>query len=257
MSRIETMKNGKRRSVDPAQTPEKSGNGSATLTMAREVGNQQQQVLHRLLGIYEQDRRLAACEIHDGVVQCLTGALMNLESSVGILGDGVPAAARQGLDRTAELLRNGIAEARRLLNGLRPEVLEDYGLIAAVDQLVRESRGRTPASIDWSHCGDFDRLAPPLEMTLFRIIQESLANALRHSDSYKVRITLSKEDQQIQVVIEDWGRGFDPRKVAENRFGLQGICQRAKVFGGEAIIDSASGKGTRVVVKFPFVEVAS
>lgn len=214
----------------------------------------ERQAVNQLLDAYEQYRKLVAYEIHDGVVQCLTGALMNLEASMRILGDDGPTTAREGLGRAADLLRNGITEARALMSGLRPEVLEDYGLIAAVNHLVRESRGRTPASIEWSHRGDFDRLAPPLETSLFRIVQEGLANALRHSDSYKVRITLRQEDKGIRAVIEDWGRGFDPRKVAQNRFGLQGICQRAKVFGGEATIESAPGEGTRVVVDLPLVE---
>ncbi len=250
MSTIHAMNSGR---TPPANGSQESS-GSNGEPAASDGRRTEQQVLNRLFDAYEQYRKLVAYDIHDGVVQCLTGALINLEASMRVLGDGVPAAAREGLDRTAELLRNGIAEARRLMNGLRPEVLEDYGLVAAVDHLVRESAGRTPACIEWSHRGDFDRLAPPLETTLFRIVQEGLANALRHSDSYKVRITLNQEDGRIRTAIEDWGGGFDPRKVADDRFGLQGIHQRAKVFGGEATIDSAPGKGTRIVVELPLVE---
>lgn len=230
---------------------------SSGLAVAREDRSADQQVVSSLLDAYEQYRKLVAYEIHDGVVQCLAGALINLEASLRMLGNEVPAAAKEGLGRTARLLRDGIAEARTLMNGLRPEVLEDYGLIAAVDQLVRESRGRTQASVEWSHRGDFDRLAPPLETTLFRIIQEGLANALRHSSSNKVRIALLQKGRRIRVAIEDWGCGFNPRKIAQNRFGVQGICQRAKVFGGKATIDSAPGQGTRIVVVLPLVEVAS
>jgi signal transduction histidine kinase len=217
----------------------------------------QQTAVGQLLDAYEQYRKLVAYEIHDGVVQCLTGALINLEASVRILGDEASATAREGLARTAELLRDGIVEARALMNGLRPEVLEDYGLIAAVDHLVCESRGRTQTSIEWSHCDDFDRLAPPLETTLFRIVQEGLANALRHSGSNKVSVALVQRGRRIRAAIEDWGCGFDPQTISRNRFGVQGICQRAKVFGGEATIDSAPGKGTRIVVELPFVEIVS
>ncbi|MCL4854958.1 MAG: sensor histidine kinase [Bryobacteraceae bacterium] len=213
-----------------------------------------QQAVSQLPDVCEQYRKLVAYEIHDGVVQCLTGALMNLEASLRIVGNGIPAAAKEGLDRTEELLRTGIAEARRLMNGLRPEILEDCGLIAALDCLVREGRERTNTSIEWSHSDDFDRLAPPLETTVFRIVQEGLANALRHSGSKKVRIALSQENHRIRAVVEDWGRGFDPGRVAQSRFGLQGIRQRAKMFGGEATIDSAPGKGTRIVVDLPLVE---
>ena len=123
-----------------------------------------------------------------------------------------------------------------------PRFLEDFGLIAAVECLVRESRGRTEAIIELSYRGDFDRLAPPLETTLFRIVQESLANVLRHSGSNKVRIALMQEGHGIRVVIDDWGSGFDPRKVAQDHLGIHGICQRAKLFGGEATIDMLRAK---------------
>jgi signal transduction histidine kinase len=119
---------------------------------------------------------------------------------------------------------------------------------------VRERRERTQASIEWSHRGNFDGLAPPLETTLFRIVQEGLANAPRHSGSRKVRIALVQNGRRIRAVITDWGCGFDPQKVARNRFGVRGICERAKVFGGRATIESVPGRGTRVVIEMPFVE---
>jgi signal transduction histidine kinase len=147
-----------------------------------------------------------------------------------------------------------MAEARGLMNELRPGVLDDHGLIAAIDRLVCERRGRTTASIEWSYRGDFDRLASPLETALYRIVQEGLTNALRHSDSERVRIALSRQDQRIRVAIEDWGCGFDLREVAEDRFGVQGICRRAKLFGGQVTIDSDPGRGTRIAVDLPLVE---
>jgi two-component system sensor histidine kinase DegS len=93
-----------------------------------------------------------------------------------------------------------------------------------------------------------------LETTLFRIIKESLTNALRHSNSNRVGILLNLESQQIQVIVDDWCRGFDSQKVAQERFGIQGIRQRVEVFGGQATIDSAIGQGTRIVVEMPFIE---
>jgi signal transduction histidine kinase len=70
-----------------------------------------------------------------------------------------------------------------------------------------------------------------------------------------VRISLNREGQRIRVAIEDWSDGFDPQKVAQNRLGIQGSCERARMFGGEATIDSALSKGTRVVVDLPLVEI--
>lgn len=262
MSRIRFMDDRKMRRADASRNQQKCDGslaGSAALA-ASEVGGREQreqQALSRLIDTYEQYRTLVAFEIHDGVVQCLSGALMNLEASMRILGNQAPAAARGGFERTRQLLRDGVAEARCLMNGLRPEILDDFGIIAALDHLMCENRNRTQASIEWSYRGDLDRLSPPLELALFRIIQESLANALRHSNSGRVRIALSREADRIEVIVEDWGCGFDPQNVGRNRFGVRGICERAKAFGGEATIDSAPGKGTRIVVDLPFVEGAS
>lgn len=254
MSRIHVADKNRLRPADWSQDSLEFHDPPAALAPAGDDRGSEERAVDRLLDTYEQYRKLVAYEIHDGVVQLLTGAVMNLEASMRLLGDLVPSAARRSLDRAAELLHDGITEARALMNGLRPEVLDDYGLTEAIDRLVRESRGRTQATIELSCRGDFDRLAPPLETTLFRIVQESLANALRHSHSSKVRIALTQDGQRIRAVIEDWGRGFNPQKVAQDRFGIRGICQRARVFGGKATVDSAAGNGTRVVVDLPFVQ---
>lgn len=210
--------------------------------------------IRQLLKTYEQYRKMAAYEIHDGVVQCMTGALIHLEASLRVLGNHVPEAAQKEFDRTLELLRNGIVEARCLMSGLQPKILDDLSLTAAVDHLVRVSRGRTRASIEWSYLGDFDRLAPPLKIALFRIIQESLTNALRYSDSNKVRIALTKGRRLVHLTVEDWGCGFEVQQVAGNRLGLQGIRERARLFGGQARINSAPGRGTCIAVSLPLVE---
>ena len=224
------------------------------MSQTHAMNMQEQRHIQKLLETHEQFRKLVAYEIHDGVVQCLTSALMHFEASLRVLGHPVPDAAQKEFDRTRELLRNGIVEARCLMSGLRPKILDDLGLIAAVDNLVRVSRGRTQAIIEWSYLGDFDRLVPPLKIALFRIIQESLTNALRYSDSNKVRIVLVKERCLIHLTVEDWGCGFEVQQVAGSRLGLQGICERAKLFSGQAIIESAPGRGTRILVSLPLLE---
>ena len=165
MSRIRSMNNREMQPADVSPDP-LDFHDRATAPVANEADQRDQQVLKQLLQIYDRERQLVACEIHDGVVQCLTGAVMNLEVSLQTLGDQVSAAARVGFDRTLQLLHDGIAEARGLMNRLGPAALNEFGLIAAVDHLVRESRSGTQTSIEWSHCGDFDHLAPPLLLRL-------------------------------------------------------------------------------------------
>jgi signal transduction histidine kinase len=211
--------------------------------------------LKQLLEVYERHRQLVAFEIHDALAQPLTAAIMNFEAlkSASIQGT---AAGQDRFDAALELLRDSLAETRRLMSGLRPPILDDFGVLAAVGYLVRESQLATGVEIEWSHQVTFRRLAPPLEITLYRIIHEGLTNALRHSKSERIGIRLTQTGEQIHLVIEDSGCGFNRQQVAASRFGIRGICERAESSGGSAIIDSGPGRGTRVIVELPLVEAS-
>jgi signal transduction histidine kinase len=140
------------------------------------------------------------------------------------------------------------------MSGLRSVVLEDEGLVAAVDNLVDNTRLRAKIQIEWSHQVQFDRLAPPLEMALFRIIQEALRNAVRHSRSERIEIALTQAGETVTARIQDWGCGFDASVHKPDHFGLEAMQERARLFGGAARIESAPGEGTRVTVEFPITE---
>ncbi|MGA2031091.1 MAG: cache domain-containing protein [Thermoguttaceae bacterium] len=215
----------------------------------------ERQLLKDLLDVYEQHRQLVAYEIHDGLAQPLTAAIMSFEALKSMPVEA-SAAIKERFASALELLRDSLAETRRLMSGLRPQVLDDFGILAAVEHLVKASRITSSVQIDYSQQVAFDRLAAPLETALYRIVQEGLTNALRHSKSARVAISMVQEGQRIRLVIEDWGCGFDPQQVDGRRFGLRGIRQRAELFGGQATIDSQPGKGTRVSVDLPIVEAA-
>jgi signal transduction histidine kinase len=120
--------------------------------------------------------------------------------------------------------------------------------VAAVDDLAHVVRNEQGLDVD------FGRLAPPLENALFRIIQEAVNNACRHSRSQKIRVKMVQRCERVCAEIRDWGAGFDPAKVAEGRLGLRGIRQRAHLLDGLATIESSPGKGTRIAVELPIVE---
>jgi signal transduction histidine kinase len=221
--------------------------------IAEDAVKKEQDSLRQLLDVYERHRQLAAFEIHDGLAQPLAAALMNFESLKHACAQD-SAASGERFAATLQLLRDSMAEARRLMTGLRPPILDDFGVIAAIDHLVEECRDDGNVEIEWSHETKFNRLAAPLETALYRIVQEGLSNALRHSNSRRVGIRLTQRDGLIHAEIEDWGQGFDPGRVPQDRFGLQGIRERAKVFGGRAVIDSAPGRGTRIAVVLPVIE---
>ena len=108
--------------------------------------------------------------------------------------------------------------------------------------------------IEYRHAVKFQRLEPTLENSLFRIAQEAMTNACRHSKSEKVHVKLTQKGDDVTLEVRDWGIGFDQDTVQENRFGLEGIRERCRILGGELSIKSKPGEGTVVRVTFPVLE---
>ena len=221
---------------------------------AEEAIRHEQRRLRRLLDMHERDRKLVAYEVHDGLIQPLTAALMHLEAALPEVAAEHSGVVPRHLQNALELLRGTLGDTRRLMSGQRPIVLDERGLLIAIEHLVCAEREEAGPEITWSHDVRFDRLASPLETAIFRIVQETVANARRHSRSDRVRIALVQQGDRVRIEVEDWGIGFDPEEVGPDHFGLEGIRERARLFGGHANIDSAAGNGTRIVVQLPVVE---
>ncbi len=202
-----------------------------------ETLRQENQHLKNLLALQDRDRQLICCELHDGLVQQLVGAIMRLEAGQ--------------LDAGLHLLRKCLKEARCLIEGLRPPILDEGGVVAAIENLVSQEDDNGKPTVEFSHKIALGHLPPSLEYTIFRVVQEGLTNARRHSQSMKVRIQVVQQEDGIRIEIEDWGVGFDPDKIAEGHFGLEGIKERARLFGGAANIRSSPGEGARIVVELP------
>lgn len=210
----------------------------------------EQQRLRRLLDLHDSQRHLIAYEIHDGLAQQLAGAKMQWES-FGRLFGARDERAEQAYQSGLKLLQQCIGETRRLISGLRPPVLDDCGVIPA----LRDFLGR----IDSSHAtiemesdlDDDQRFGPLLENAIFRIVQESVNNALHHGKSERVRIHLQRTDRGLRIEVQDWGIGFTPKNVRQGAYGLEGIRQRARLLGGQATVASEPGQGTLIAVELP------
>jgi PAS domain S-box-containing protein len=207
-------------------------------------------VLRRLLEIQERERQLVSYEIHDGLAQYLAGALMHLEAYLHSRAD---AGESQELDRGTRLLRAAAEESRRLIAGLRPPALDELGIVEAIEALVADARLEIPA-ISFSHSLPDERLPAALETTIFRIVQESLSNARKHSAARVARVTIERLGDAVKITVRDEGRGFDPAAVPEDRFGLEGIRQRCRLFGAEPRITSAPGQGTTIEAVLPILD---
>ncbi len=218
-----------------------------TAELAKEYRN-----VKHLLHASDNERQLIAYEIHDGLAQQLAGSLMQLQA-FDHLKDKSPKKAAKAFDAAMTMLRQGHFETRRLIAGVRPPILDESGIVEAVAHLIHEvSRERGP-KIDWHTGVDFDRLDPTLENAIYRIAQEALTNACKHSRSKRIWVSLSQRGDRLRIEVRDWGVGFDPKTVPKNHFGLEGIRQRARLLGGKCSIRSTAGKGARVIVELPVV----
>lgn len=201
----------------------------------------------------EQQLELIAEEIHDGACQYVTAAQMAFDA---FHREQTPTC--HGDWRTFEMGREFLGRAgdelRRLTRGLRPIHLAAGDLQKAVESLVQETR--TTANLDIELCCDIqaDQIPEPIELAAFRIVQESLNNARRHSKSKRVLIGLSQDDDSLFIQVQDWGRGFDSNHVPQGCCGIAGIRRRVRTLHGDVSIRSDPGDGTLITVELPLKE---
>jgi signal transduction histidine kinase len=205
-------------------------------------------LMEQMLHSHERDRRLIAYEIHDGLVQDVAAAHMELQTLLqSRLPSGFP---RDQVQLAADLVGKSVSQARELISGLRPPILDELGVVAAIEYLIESRQGGRPW-VSFTAQVEFDRLEPLLEATIYRIVQEAVTNVKRHSQSDRSEIRLTQVGDRIHIEIEDWGIGFDPAGVTKDRFGLEGIRERARLLRGRAVINSAPGRGARIFVDLP------
>lgn len=214
--------------------------------------HEKQGILEQMLSTHEHYRQIVAYEIHDTFVQDVIGALMYLDlyhdthREVGETG-------LQPIDKSRSLLREAVSAARRMISGLRPPIIDEQGVVAALEYLAGEMTARG-IEVSLEHDVQIGRLAPMVEAAIFRIVQEALNNVERHSNTKYARVSLVQQGDHLQLKITDFGAGFDPQTVAAGHFGLSGMAERARLFGGTMTVESAPGKGTEVVVDIPLTE---
>ena len=219
---------------------------------ANEALKKEQNTLKHLLQSSDHERQLIAYEIHDGLAQYLAGAIMQLEAFQH-LKEAKPNDAAKAFQTAMAMLHQGHFEVRRLIADVRPPVLDESGIIEAIAHLIHEESHKKGPKIE-SHCDvSFDRLTPIVENAIYRIVQEGLTNACRYSKSERVNVELSQHGDQLRIRIQDWGQGFDPETVHEDRFGLAGVRERARLLGGNAVIESIVGQGTCITVEIPLM----
>jgi signal transduction histidine kinase len=201
----------------------------------------------------EDERRWLARELHDGPAQSLAAALFGVDLALTAL-QRAPAAAGEELRAARLLVRDALDDVRSLMVGLRPRLLEEHGLLSALQALIANLPLWGPeVTLETHGITSRTRLPAEIELALFRIAQEALSNARRHARATRVAITLDLNARSVSLVIADDGRGFTPDapRPADGGEGLRGMRERAEQLGGVFVLESAPGEGTRITVAAP------
>ena len=207
--------------------------------------------IQQVLKWNDREHQLIAYEIHDGFVQQMVTALMQLDAYRWGLEQGKPN-AEEKLDAAVEALRQGTAEARRLIERVRPPDLETAGLIGALRTLTQRMSQSGDFSVDVRIDREFPTVAAEAETAIYRIVQECLTNVRRHSKSDRARVELRVDGQELRIAVQDWGTGFVVNSAVEGHYGLLGMRERARLLGGRTEIESSPGAGTRVTLVLPY-----
>lgn len=214
----------------------------ARRTDAEERLRSRERHLAHLVDVQEAEKRFLCHELHDGLMQNAVAATMVLETWQHRHGpDAV-------VDDVLGILRDGLADARRVIRGARSVVLDDMGLAAAVEELAA-GLVRIGIRVDVRHAGLLPGLSAEAEATAYRIVQEALSNVRRHAGVDTATVTLAGSPAGLVIEIVDDGKGFLVDAV--RGFGLLGMRERAQLAGGELRITSGAGRGTRVRVWLP------
>jgi signal transduction histidine kinase len=207
-----------------------------------------------LLRAQEEERKRISRELHDETGQ----ALMVIRLYLGMMESGITARNVRGKIReTVDVVDRTIEGIRRIIGKLSPLVLQELGLVAAIRKEAKDFAKNTGVKARVLINEDVGRLAPGAEQAIYRVVQEALHNVAKHAQAKNVTVQVVREEQQVQVIVEDDGIGIQTRTSSrEQSFGLAGIKERIAMLGGVSRVTSAKGKGTRIEIKVPAGEPA-
>jgi signal transduction histidine kinase len=212
-------------------------------------------LLRKLISAQEEERRRVARELHDEAGQALTAVMM----SAARAEQALPAEMKEAKARLVEArsrASQALDDVRRLIYDLRPQVLDDLGLVPALRWFVKNRLGAVGLENRLEISGIDGRLPGQIEVTVFRIVQEALTNIIRHSEATRVIVRLSLKDSLLSGMVEDDGKGFAADEVLsaqrpQEGWGLRGMEERVHLLGGTLTVQSQPGRGTRIHFRIP------
>ncbi|MFN0074684.1 MAG: GAF domain-containing protein [Chloroflexota bacterium] len=221
---------------------------------------QMKKLVGKLLRAQDEERRRVAYEVHDGLAQVAAAAHQHLEAFAAHNRPRTDA-GRRALDAARQTAQQTVQEARRVIAGLRPTVLDDLGLTSALRQEI-EALKKDGFSVSYEENLGSNRLPQEIETTLFSVGREALTNVRKHAGPTRVEVRLTLQALAIKLEIQDFGRGFDSARTRvpapdQEPIGLRGMEERVAWLGGQLTLESKKGKGSRVAVLVPLESSAA
>lgn len=232
------------------------GISKARLFEAMERQSSQLRILsQRLVEAEESERRRLARELHDQVGQSLTAMGINLDILSKLLPEDIPQSIISRLDDMRSLVTQTNKRVREVMVNLRPEMLDDYGILAALRWSAERFTTRTgiPVQVDGEEAES--RLSIQVENVLYRVAQEALTNVAKHAQATQVTICLTLDASRVQMIVSDNGIGFSPTEPSPStetrRWGTAIMAERVEGVNGRFSLESAPGQGTQIIVEVP------
>ena len=220
---------------------------------ARAAEREMRELSQKLVQAQEAERKRLSLELHDQVGQMLTALRMEI-SNLGRIGPGDPERLREHVRQARKVAEDAMKTARDLAMGLRPSMLDDLGLAAAVEWQAREFSRLSGIPVDVRVEGSLEPLTDAQKTGLFRVVQESLTNVLRHAKARRVEIQLRGQEDRVELAVRDDGRGMQNGR-SRRGLGMLGMEERIRELGGVFTVISAAGAGTTVRAEIPKTRV--
>lgn len=209
----------------------------------------------KIIEAQEEERKRLSREIHDGPAQMMANVMMRSDLIERIYREqGVEEAVKE-IRYLKQMVRDALYEVRHIIYDLRPMALDDLGLVPTLKKYLQTTEEYFQrARVQFVCIGDEKRLPSKHEVAIFRLIQEAVQNAMKHSEAKEIVVKLEMKRDHITVVIRDDGKGFDINQKKANSFGLIGMKERVEILDGEISIDSKIGQGTIVMIQVPLAD---
>jgi two-component system, NarL family, sensor histidine kinase DegS len=212
----------------------------------------------KIIEAQEEERKRLSREIHDGPAQMLANVMMRSDLIERIFRERSAEEAFEEMKNFKKMVRSALYEVRRIIYDLRPMALDDLGLIPTLKKYLQTTEEyHNTAKITFHNLGQDRRLLTKYEVSLFRLIQECVHNAIKHGHSTEIEVTINIQKYGISVTVKDDGRGFDLNEVKHQSFGILGMKERVELLEGDISICSTIGVGTSVIIEIPLEGTSS